>query len=54
MKFGRDVTVDDGDNYVTFHELNVRIRLKINKIPYNPSTEPTLNHAISVVYNILR
>ena len=28
MKFGRDVTVDDGGNYVTFHELNVRIKIK--------------------------
>ena len=25
MKFGCYVTVDDGGNYVTFHELNVRI-----------------------------
>ena len=28
-KHGRYVTLDDGDSYVTFHELNVRI--KINK-----------------------
>ena len=28
MKFGRDVTVDDGDNYFTFHERNVRIKIK--------------------------
>ena len=27
MKFGRDVTVDDGGNCVTFHELNVRIKI---------------------------
>ena len=26
MKFGRCVTVDDGGNYVTFHELNRRLR----------------------------
>ena len=26
MKFGRYVTVDDGGNYVTFHELNRRLR----------------------------
>ena len=25
MKFGRYVTVDDGGNYVTFHELNRRL-----------------------------
>ena len=28
MKFGRDVTVDAGGNYVKFHELNVRIEIK--------------------------
>ena len=28
MKFGCYVTVDDGGNYVTFHELNVRIKIK--------------------------
>ena len=27
MKFGRYVTVDDGGNYVAFHELNVRIKI---------------------------
>lgn len=43
MKFGRDLTVDDGGNYVTFHEKD-----------YNPGTEPTLNYAISVVYNLSR
>ena len=46
MKFGRDLTVDDGGNYVTFHEKDF--------ISYNPGTEPTLNHAISVVYNLSR
>ena len=28
MKFGRDETVDDGGNYVTFHKLNVREKIK--------------------------
>ena len=28
MKFGHHVTVDDGSNYVTFHQLNVRIKIK--------------------------
>ena len=28
MKFGRNVTVDDGGNYVTFYELNVCIKIK--------------------------
>ena len=28
MKVGCYVTVDDGDNDVTFHELNVRIKIK--------------------------
>ena len=28
MKFGRDVTVDDGGNYVTFYELSVHIKIK--------------------------
>ena len=28
MKLGCYVTVDDGGNFVTFHELNVRIRIK--------------------------
>ena len=28
MKFGCDVTVDGGGNYVMFHELNVRIKIK--------------------------
>ena len=28
IRFVRDVTVDDGGNYVTFHELNVRINIK--------------------------
>ena len=57
MKFGRDVTVDDGGNYVTFHDLNFRIKILIfkrNKISYNPGTEPTMNRAISVVSNLLR
>ena len=31
MKFGRYVTVDDGGNHVTFHELNQRLR-KYKKI----------------------
>ena len=28
MKVGCYVTVDDGGNYVTFHKLNVRIKIK--------------------------
>ena len=28
IKVGCYVTVDDGSNYVTFHELNVRIKIK--------------------------
>ena len=28
MKVGCYVTVDDGDNYVTFHGLNVRVKIK--------------------------
>ena len=28
MKFGQYVMVDDGGNYVTFHKLNVRIKIK--------------------------
>ena len=28
MTFGRDVTVDDGSNYATLHEVNVRIKIK--------------------------
>ena len=28
MKFGCYVIVDDGGNYVMFHELNVRIKIK--------------------------
>ena len=28
MKFGCYVTVDDSGNYVMFHELNVRIKIK--------------------------
>ena len=28
MKLGRYVTVDDDGNYVTFHELNVRMKIK--------------------------
>ena len=28
MKVGCYVTVDDGDSYVTFHGLNVRIKIK--------------------------
>ena len=47
IKFGRDVTVDDGGNYVMFHELNVRIKIKINKISYNPGTEPTAQQMLS-------
>ena len=31
MKFGRYVTVDDGGNYVTVHELNVRRRTRHNE-----------------------
>ena len=29
MAFGRYVTVDDGGRYVTFHELNVGIKIKL-------------------------
>ena len=28
MKVSCYVTVDDGDNYVTFYELNIRIKIK--------------------------
>ena len=28
MKLGRYVTIDDGGNYATFHELNIRITIK--------------------------
>ena len=37
MKFGRYVTVDDGGNHVTFHELNRRLRKdkKITKAQSN-------------------
>ena len=31
MKFGRYVTVDDGDNYVTVYELNVRRIIRHNE-----------------------
>ena len=31
MKFGRYVTVDDGGNYVTFHEPNVRRIIRHNE-----------------------
>ena len=31
MKFGRYATVDDGDNYVTVHELNVRRIIRHNE-----------------------
>ena len=31
MKFGRYVTVDDGGNYVTVHELNVRRIIRHNE-----------------------
>ena len=30
MKLGRYVIVDDGGNYATFHELNIRIKIKNN------------------------
>ena len=37
MKLGCYVTVDDGGNYVMFHELNVRIKIKkiIKECGYN-------------------
>ena len=37
MKLGRYVILDDGGNYVTFHELNGRI--KITKIIITPHNE---------------
>ena len=30
MKFGRNVTVDDGGNYVMFYELNVCVKIENN------------------------
>ena len=44
-----DLKLYDKHNFKTFF-----YTLKINKISYNICTEPTLNHAISVVYNLLR
>ena len=36
IKVGCYVTVDDGGNYVTFHELNVRIKIKtITKVQFD-------------------
>ena len=35
MKFGRYVTVDDGGNYVTVYELNVRRIIIRRKIRHN-------------------
>ena len=37
MKLGCCVIVDDGGNYVTFHELNVRIKIKKTIAPHNES-----------------
>ena len=42
MKFGRDVTLDDGGNYFTFHELNVRIKIK-NKYVTTQALSQLLN-----------
>ena len=47
MKFGRDVTVDDGGNYMS------RFMSERSHKDLNPGTEPTLNHAISVISNLL-
>ena len=40
MKFGRYVIIDDGGNYVTFHELNVRIKIKKNNKKSAVTTAP--------------
>ena len=37
MKLGRCAIVDDGGNYVTFHELNVRIKTRKIIAPHNES-----------------
>ena len=38
IKLGRYVTPGDGGNYVTFHELNVRIKIK-KILTHNAKTE---------------
>ena len=46
MKLGRYVIVDVGGNYVTFHELNVRIRIKKMINPHNESLGRLCSSAI--------
>ena len=47
MKVGCYVTVDDGGNYVTFHGLNVRIKIKtITKAKLDSVSNRELNSTI--------
>ena len=46
MKLGRYVIVDEGGNYVAFHELNVRIRIKKMINPHNESLGRLCSSAI--------
>ena len=46
LKLSRYVIVDDGGNFVTFHELNVRIKIKKIKNPHNESLGRLCSSAI--------
>ena len=46
LKLGRYVIVNDGGNYVTFHELNVRIMIKKIINPHNESLGRLCSSAI--------
>ena len=46
MKLGRYAIVDDGGNYVTFHKLNVRIKIKKTITPHKDSLSDLCSCAI--------
>ena len=47
MKFGRYVTVDDGGNYVTVYELNVRRIIRRNESLGRLSNTPSIKNETS-------
>ena len=58
MKLGRYVIADDGGNYVTFHDLNVSIKIKKNNYPSQrelglPVFQVKMNYKLNQVPRLL-
>ena len=53
MKLGHYVIVDDGGNYVTFHKLNVHIKIKKSIItPHNKKLSRLKNKHVQKMFTL--